>query len=278
MDIGLGLALATNRREVVDFVKVLGYQIRYVKIINPNSKETLVLLHGLGASADRWSELIPLLGEYNVVIPDIIGFGYSEKPLINYDINFFIKFLDEFFRVLDISNPVCIGSSFGGQLVLEYYFKNKNFFKKMILVSPAGTAEKPTFVLRQYIFSSLFPTFENTKIAFQSMANKNYQIKESTIKDFINRMKMPNAKHALISTLLSLRKNDDIHDKMKKIDIPTLVIWGENDTFIPISNLEFFKEIPKVQIAVMDECGHSPFVEKPFLFYKIIKNFIDMDS
>lgn len=278
MDIGLGLALATNRREVVDFVKVLGYQIRYVKIINPNSKETLVLLHGLGASADRWSELMPLLGEYNVVIPDIIGFGYSEKPLINYEINFFIKFLEEFFRVLDINNPVCIGSSFGGQLVLEYYFKNKNFFKKMILVSPAGTAEKPTFVLRQYIFSSLFPTFENTKIAFQSMANKNYQIKESTIKDFINRMKMPNAKHALISTLLSLRKNDDIHDKMRKIDIPTLVIWGENDTFIPISNLEFFKEIPNVQISVMDECGHSPFVEKPFLFYKIIKNFIDMDS
>ncbi|MGN6614761.1 MAG: alpha/beta fold hydrolase, partial [Candidatus Nitrosocosmicus sp.] len=95
------------------------------------------------------------------------------------------------------------------------------------------------------------------------------------VKDFINRMKMPNAKHALISTLLAVRKNNDFQDNLKQIGIPTLVVWGENDTFIPISNLEYFKVIPNVQIAIMKECGHSPFVENPSLFYKIIKNFID---
>jgi pimeloyl-ACP methyl ester carboxylesterase len=130
-------------------------------------------------------------------------------------------------------------------------------------------------VLRQYIFSSLFPTFENTKLAFQSMANKDYQVKDSTVKDFINRMKMPNAKHALISTLLALRKNNNFEDNLRQINIPTLVVWGENDTFIPISNLQYFKEIPNVQIAIMEKCGHSPFIEKPLLFYEIIKNFIN---
>ena len=269
------MASNSDVNEVMDFVNVLGYRIRYLKLINPRSKETLVLLHGLGASADRWSDLKQFLGEYTVVIPDLIGFGYSEKPLVHYEMDFFIRFLEEFFYKLAIINPICIGSSFGGQLVLEYYFKNKDFFKKIILVSPAGTMEKPTFVLRQYIFSSLFPTFENTRIAFQSMANKDYQVKDSTIKDFINRMKMPNAKHALISTLLALRKNNNFEDNLRQINIPTLVVWGENDTFIPISNLQYFKEIPNVQIAIMEKCGHSPFVEKPLLFYEIIKNFIN---
>ena len=259
----------------MDFVQVLGYQIRYLRITNPNAKETIILLHGLGASADRWSELLPLLNDYDVIIPDIIGFGYSDKPLIHYEIPFFLKFLNEFFYKLDISNPIGIGSSFGGQLILEYYFRNKKFFKKMILVSPAGTLDRPTLILRQYIFSSLFPTFENSKIAFQSMAFKNFKVKDSTVKDFINRMKLPNAKHALISTLLALRKDNDFHNKLKQIDIPTLVIWGSDDTFIPIENLKYFKEIPFVQTAVMEECGHSPFVEKPLLFFKIIKNFID---
>src|SRR6476646_8727963 len=119
----------------------------------------------------------------------------------------------------------------------------------MILVSPAGTLDKPTLILRQYIFSSLFPAFEHSKIAFQSMAHKNFKVKDSTVKDFVN--------------------------KLKQIDIPTLVILGEDDSFIPIDNLKYFKEIPKLQTTVMEECGHSPFVEKPLLFYNILKNFID---
>jgi 2-hydroxy-6-oxonona-2,4-dienedioate hydrolase len=259
----------------MEFIKILGYQIRYIKINNPESKETIVLLHGLGASAERWSELLPFLSnDYNVIIPDIIGFGYSEKPLIHYHMDIFLKFLDEFFHKLEINNPIGIGSSFGGQLILEYYFKNKNFFKKMILVSPAGTHDKPTLVLRQYIFSSLYPTYENTERAFKTMASKNYIVENSTVKDFVNRMRLPNAKHSLISTLLALRKDNDFQNKLKQIDTPTLVIWGSDDTFIPIENLEYFKGILSVQTCIMEDCGHSPFVEKPLLFYKIINNFI----
>jgi 2-hydroxy-6-oxonona-2,4-dienedioate hydrolase len=259
----------------MDFINILGYQIRYIKISNPKSKETLVLLHGLGASAERWSELLPLLSDYNVVIPDIIGFGYSEKPLIHYHMDFFLKFLDEFFYKLEINKPIGIGSSFGGQLILEYYFKNPDFFKKMILISPAGTHDKPTLVLRQYIFSSLYPTYENTERAFKTMAAKNYKVKDSTIKDFVNRMKLPNAKHSLISTLLALRKDTDFQSKLKQIEIPTLVMWGSEDTFIPRENIEYFKDIPLVETCIMEDCGHSPFVEKPLLCYKIINTFIE---
>ncbi len=259
----------------MDFIKILGYNIRYIKINNSKSKETIVLFHGLGASAERWSELLPLLAtNYNIIVPDIIGFGYSEKPLIHYQMDIFLKFLDEFFQKLEIINPIGIGSSFGGQLVLEYYFKNKNFFKKMILVSPAGTHEKPTIALRQYIFSSLYPTIENTRRAFETMASKNYKVQDFIVKDFINRMKSPNAKHALISTLLALRKDINFLDKIKEIKIPTLVIWGSEDTFIPIENLDYFKNIVNIETCIMQGCGHSPFVEKPLLFYNIINNFI----
>ncbi|MDQ6864692.1 MAG: alpha/beta fold hydrolase, partial [Thermoproteota archaeon] len=96
---------------MMDFIEILGYQIRYIRVNNVNSKETIVLLHGIGASAERWSELLPLLNNYNIIIPDIIGFGYSEKPLVHYQIDFFLKFLDDFFHKLEIKNPIGIGSS-----------------------------------------------------------------------------------------------------------------------------------------------------------------------
>ena len=58
----------------MDFIDILGYNMRFIKFCRPESRKTIVLLHGLGASAERWSALWPLLDKYNVVIPDLIGF------------------------------------------------------------------------------------------------------------------------------------------------------------------------------------------------------------
>src|SRR5215210_9424790 len=181
--------------EEMNFIKILSYNVRYVKIKKINSIGTIVLLHGIGASAERWSELLPYIdNNHNIIIPDIIGFGYSEKPLIEYSIDLFMKFLDEFLKKLEIKNPIIIGSSFGGQLVIEYCLRNPDYFKKIILVSPAGTQVRSTFVLSQYIFSALYPTIENTRRSFQMMSNNsNHQVNDFQVKDFVNRMRLPNA-------------------------------------------------------------------------------------
>ncbi len=260
----------------MDFIEILGYKIRFIKFDHPESKKTIVLLHGLGASAERWADLWPLLNKYNVVIPDLVGFGYSEKPLIEYTIEFFIKFLEVFFEKMQIQNPVIIGSSFGGQLALEFSLTHRDFFEKIILVSPAGTLEKPTYVLSQYIFSGLYPTSENVHRAFEMMANnREYVVDVGTVKDYINRMKLPNAKYSLISTLLAMRRDQTLRKRLVEIVVPTLVIWGRNDTTIPVENLEYFKQMPNVKTLIMEDCGHTPYVEKPVEFYEIIEKFID---
>lgn len=262
--------------ERMDFIEILGYNIRYIRFDRVGANKTLVLLHGIGASAERWSQLWPLLKNYNVIIPDLIGFGYSDKPLIEYTIDFFVRFLEQFFEKLQIQNPIIIGSSFGGQLILEFSLKNKDFFEKIILVSPAGTLQRPTYVLSQYIFSGLYPTLENVEQAFEMMANNtDYKVDNFIVKDFMNRMKLPNAKYSLISTLLAMRKEQTLQDRLKEISIPTLVIWGRNDTTIPVENIDSFKQMTLVKTHIMEGCGHTPYVEKPVEFYKIIERFID---
>jgi 2-hydroxy-6-oxonona-2,4-dienedioate hydrolase len=263
-------------KEKMEFIQILGHNIRCLICERKGSSKTVVLLHGLGASIERWSELWPLLKEYNVVIPDLIGFGYSDKPLIEYTVDLFVEFLEQLFNKLNINNPIIIGSSFGGQLVLEYSLRHKDFFEKIILVSPAGTLERPTYVLSQYIFSGLYPTIENVQNAFQMMANNpDYKVDENTIKDYINRMRLPNSKYALISTLLAMRRDQKLQNRLTEIAIPTLVIWGSEDTTIPVENIEYFKQIPIVETHIMNGCGHTPYVEKPHEFYAIIKKFIE---
>ena len=72
------------------------HKIRYLE--SGDSKKTLVLIHGLGASAERWDQVIPLFAdEFRVIVPDLIGFGYSDKPLVDYTPEFFSDFLEKFF-------------------------------------------------------------------------------------------------------------------------------------------------------------------------------------
>ncbi len=86
-------------------IQVHGNMIRYLDYDNFSSKkkEILVLLHGIGASAERWSKVIPFFSEhFRVIVPDIIGFGYSDKPTVEYNMPFFVKFLEDFLNNLGI--------------------------------------------------------------------------------------------------------------------------------------------------------------------------------
>ena len=73
-----------------NFLQIDGHKIRYLEA--GNSKNTLVLIHGLGASAERWNKVIPLFANsFRVIVPDLIGFGYSDKPTVDYTPDFFSK-------------------------------------------------------------------------------------------------------------------------------------------------------------------------------------------
>ena len=147
--------------------------IRYLDYDNFSSKkkDILVFLHGIGASAERWSKVIPFFSEhFRVIVPDIIGFGHSDKPTVEYNMPFFVKFLEDFLNNLGIKKTNIGGSSFGGLVAAEFAIKNSNMVDKLILVSPAGTMKSSTRTLEEYILASLYPTHDNVWRAFLNMA------------------------------------------------------------------------------------------------------------
>ena len=102
-----------------NFIQVDGNKIRYLETVN--SKNTLVLVHVLGASAERWSNTIPYLEkEYHLIVPDLIGFGYSDKPLVDYTTDFFSDFLTKFLDSTGIKKLNILCSSLGEQVAAEY--------------------------------------------------------------------------------------------------------------------------------------------------------------
>ena len=252
-----------------------GYAIRYLDFDSADSKKILVLLHGIGASAERWSLVVPPLSKYfRVVVPDIIGFGYSDKPTVEYTMDFFVNFFSEFLDNLKIAKASLAGSSFGGHLATEYAIRFGRKVEKLMLASPAGMMRTSTPTLDGYIMAALYPTFENALKAFREMAHDPTVVKEEIVMDFVNRMRLPNAKYAFMSTLLGMRYAPPLPGRISGILCPTLVMWGESDRMIPVQYSKSYSEIPDSEIMVIRNCGHTPYVEKPMSFSKAALKFL----
>lgn len=257
------------------FVTVDGNKIRYLE--SGQSEDYIVLIHGLGASAERWEFVIPEFSKhYKVIVPDLIGFGHSDKPLVDYTSDFFSDFLNNFLKKLGITKTHMIGSSLGGQIIAEFISKNQNIIENLVLVSPSGIMKHSTPALDAYVMAALYPNIEGAKNAFQMMAGPTKKINEKIILDFVERMKLPNAKMAFMSTLLGLKNAEVITTSLNKISAPTLIVWGENDPVIPIKYADdFVSSIKDCRFVTMDDCGHTPYVDDPQRFSKLVLDFLE---
>lgn len=256
------------------FISIDENKIRYLE--SGNSDNILVLIHGLGASAERWEYVIPhFQNNYRVIVPDLIGFGYSDKPLVDYTTEFFSEFLKKFLEKLEISKPVIIGSSLGGQITAEYAIGNNNSIQKLILVSPSGVMKHSTPALDAYVMAALYPDQQMAKNAFEMMSGASKDIHPKIIENFVKRMQLPNAKMAFMSTLLGLKNSEILTEKLSSITVPTMVIWGELDPVIPVKYADsIVSTIKDCRFYRMDGCGHTPYVENPEGFVKIVKEFL----
>jgi 2-hydroxy-6-oxonona-2,4-dienedioate hydrolase len=256
------------------FTDVNGCTIRYLDYGLPDD-DILILLHGIGASAERWSRVIPSFSRYfHVIIPDIVGFGYSDKPAVEYTMDFYVDFFKEFLDNLRISCASIIGSSFGGHVATEFAIRFNNTVEKLVLVSPAGMMKTSTPTLDRYIMAALYPVYEHVYEAFREMAYDSEAVSEEIVMDFVNRMRLTNAKYAFMSTVLGIRYAPKLRGRLSNILAPTLLVWGKNDRMIPLQFAQEYEEIPRSELVVIEDCGHTPYVEKPEIFNKIVLKFL----
>ncbi len=234
-------------------------------------------MHGIGASAERWSSVIPVLSKYfHLIVPDIIGFGYSDKPSVEYTMDFFIDFFKSFLDNLGISKASIIGLSLGGHIASEFAIRFNHIVEKLVLVSPAGMMRRSSPTLDKYIMAALYPEYQRVYEAFSEMVYDSNTINQETLMDFINRMNLPNAKYAFMSTLLGIRYAPRLTGRLSNITAPTLLMWGEDDTTIPLAECAHqYNGIPNMEELIeIKKCGHIAPIEKPATFNRIVLRFL----
>ncbi len=261
-----------------EFITVNNYRVRLLE--DGAGSKHIILLHGIGAAAERWAKVIPLLAVkgYHVIAPDIIGFGYSDKPDVNYTMDFFTSFVRNLALTLGIRRFSLIGSSLGGQIAAEFAiaYGNSDVLNSLVLVTPSGMSIEPTQAFTQYVMAALYPNLESARRAFMLM-HCGKPVDEVYLRDFVNRMMLPNAKYAFISTLMGMRQAaSSLKERLHNIKVPTLIIWSERDLLIPVDHAyEFHRRISNSQLIIMDGCGHTPFYEQPERFVELVTTFLE---
>ena len=257
---------------------VNGIKIRYFESGQEHPNHVL-FIHGLGSSADVWLNTADnLSSNFHTICIDLPGFGASDKPLMDYTIEKFTDIVTEFVKQVGIINDkiYVVGHSLGGYIASEITIQNKSLVKKLVLIDPSGTLEKPTPLLKNYLKAALSPSKDLLNNIFQQMVVNPNCISSKLVDVFIAGIKLPNAKHAFKSTFENSTNHEIGFTRLTSIDtIPTLILWGDQDNLIPISHLQKFKNaIEHSQVSIIKNSGHVPFIEKPSLVHDLLLRFL----
>jgi pimeloyl-ACP methyl ester carboxylesterase len=249
---------------------VFGQSIHYYEA---GQGPAVILLHGLGANAGIWvANIGPLSAHYHAIALDQIGFGHSDKPLIDYKIATFVDFLYGFMQSQKIAKATLVGNSLGGWIALEFAIQHPEMVEKLVLVDAAGLSFQtapPTVNLNP---ASLDDTKKVLGVVFYNQA----MVTDLAVAAVFARHLKDNDGYTIRRVIDLFATGNQLEDaKLSSAHVPTLVVWGANDALLPLSMGErFHAGIGGSKLVSIKECGHIPELEKPEEFNRTVLDFL----
>ncbi|MFZ3208725.1 MAG: alpha/beta hydrolase [Geobacteraceae bacterium] len=240
----------------------------------------LVFLHGFAASLQTWTDVLRFFPRdaFNIYLVDLKGFGFSSVPRDgDYSIKANAAIVSGFIRDNRIANPIIVGHSFGGGVALlttMLLAGDKDYYPRgLILIDAAAyKIDLPFFVsyMRMPLLNHLILGLTTAAYKAKYTLERIYYDKSKITADKIDRyayfMQGPSYGYALIETASDVIPADfELYtSKYRDIRLPSLIIWGENDRVIPLSNgHKLHTALADSRLEVVQGCGHNVQEEMP---------------
>ena len=232
--------------------------------------KTLVFLHGAGGSSDWLPFMETLSHSYDVIVPEHPGYGASDDPDWLERTEDLAYFYLDFLKALDLTDVHLLGLSLGGWIAAELAIRDTSRLASLTLVDAAGNFVEGAESVDIFLITPeerFRATYYDQDLALSEM--KRLMTPENTdtaIKNNFTTAKLTWQPRAYNPAMLKW---------LKRIELPTLVIWGANDrAFGPEYADSYQALIPGAEKVIIPECGHVPNVEKPEEFIAAVADFI----
>ncbi|HEV2176150.1 MAG TPA: alpha/beta fold hydrolase [Terriglobia bacterium] len=219
----------------------------------------LVLVHGLGGSADDWGLMLPALVRhgFRVYAIDLPGYGQSDRPDVDYSIAYETDALRQFFDSQRIAQASLGGWSMGGWVALKFTLAHPERVRRVVVYDSAGIRFPLSFnpVLFHPRTSAEFRQF------MRLLSPKPIHFPQFVVRDFLRQFRKDG--WVVDRALASMQTGQDFLDgKLRGIHAPVLIVWGKQDALIPLwCGEEMHREMPQSILAEFNGCGHLAPVE-----------------
>jgi len=269
------------------FMPVLGMQVHYRMEGLDSDTVPLVFIHGTSASLHTWDSLTLLLKNKKKIIRfDLPAFGLTGPNKENtYNADVYNIFVDSVLEALHVKSCIIAGNSLGGSIAWHYALYNKSRVQQLILLDASGYPKKNEKGSLGFKIASM-PIINNLLL----WVTPKFLVKKSLEGVFVDKQKINeesiNRYHDLLlregnrKAALSIFKAGFTPNPVpiKTIDIPTLIIWGDQDQLINVSNAYLFnKDIKGSQLVVLKNVGHTPMEETPTKVATAISAFLKLN-
>ena len=237
------------------------------KFIEEGEGEVLLLLHGLFGALSNWEGVVNRFSrEYRVVIPML---PIYEMPIKQAGLEGLVTFLEDFISAKHLEDIHIMGNSLGGHIALIYTLANQEKVSSLTLTGSSGLFENAmggSFPKRgsyNYIKERVEYTFYSPDTATKEYVDEVFETTKSI------------PKCMRIVAIAKSAQRHNMASEITKIEVPTLLVWGLNDTITPpMVAHEFNRLIPNSTLKFVDKCSHAPMMEHPDRFNDLLEAFI----
>ncbi len=237
------------------------------KYVDEGSGQVLMLLHGLFGALSNWEGVVQRFSKrFRVVIPML---PIYEMPIKEAGLEGLQKFVEDFVSLKKLDRMIIMGNSLGGHVALLYTLHNGPKVEKLILTGSSGLFENamggsyPRRGSYDYIRERVAYTFYDPNTVSKELVDEVFETTKSIPKCM-----------RIVAIAKSAQRNNLAND-LPNIKVPTLLVWGLNDTITPpMVAYEFNRLIPNAELSFIDHCCHAPMMEHPEVFNEVVEKFL----
>lgn len=270
------------------FIDIHGERIAYRDM---GEGHALLLIHGMAGSSNTWRAVMPQLAKkYRVIAPDLLGHGESAKPRSDYSLGAFAVGLRDLLDELGVESATVVGQSLGGGIAMQFLYQHPEYCERLVLISSGGLGQDVGLVLRLLSAPGselVMPIIAPAPVLRAGNAVRSFlsarglrSPRGAEIWSAYSSFADPQTRQAFLRTLRSVvdyrgQAVSALSRLQLKTGLPTLAIWGEDDTIIPVDHAYAALELrPDCRLEVLPEVGHFAHVEAPTLVCELIDEFV----
>jgi pimeloyl-ACP methyl ester carboxylesterase len=284
-DIPFGELKNKYTNEQSKFINIQGVYVHYRDEGNQNDSIPLVLIHGTSSSLHTWDSIVPaLVGKKRIIRLDLPAFGLTgPHPQRDYSINFYNQFIDAFLNAIGVQQYIIAGNSLGGSIAWNQALAYPNKVKQLVLINSGGYPKKNEKGNIGFKLAST-PVVGDVLLKFtprgiirksvEDVYSDKAKVNEVLVQRYFDLLLREGNRNATLD-IFKQRIIFGSSERIKNIKTPTLIIWGEDDQLIDVSNAYLFeKDIQNSQLVIIPKTGHVPMEENPSAFLAAINQFI----